>query len=462
VSLRLRTKIQALLRPMSADEIAAAVPRAEHRRPDLKWSIQSVADSLTFGEGTEMIHQAALQQFLWWSLPRRYPEEEWRAAADAAAELLDELGLVHLSAIARSEQTASVLAAWDKGSKAGGTAFHSAHASSGVEPPDTSVLAWGSIMGSDEAAALDMAERALGEAITDGKLVPGGTRWRSIAAAITEDVLTRTLDIPPGQSLAGLITTERVGVWIDSARHDELKEWRTSVANRLLNPITPPSDPVAAVAPFHWLLELAAAPGGVELTQSNYLARAVVLASVERFGWWDWDKAPRSEADVHQLSVVREAATRLRLIRRRGRKLHITALGSRLLANPAELWRDVAGETEDGEDFTRAVTEMVGLRLLRGRVERNELVVEVTHVLSSQGWSSSSGPITPNHVSYAVWGPLRWWRLFSVLDEVESTWERGTGRQLTPHTFALSPDGEQMVLTYLRSRAAGPRQNYYE
>jgi hypothetical protein len=430
---------------MSADEIAAAVPRAEHRRPDLKWSIQSVADSLTFGEGTEMIHQAALQQFLWWSLPRRYPEEEWRAAADAAAELLDELGLVHLSAIARSEQTASVLAAWDKGSKAGGTAFHSAHASSGVEPPDTSVLAWGSIMGSDEAAALDMAERALGEAITDGKLVPGGTRWRSIAAAITEDVLTRTLDIPPGQSLAGLITTERVGVWIDSARHDELKEWRTSVANRLLNPITPPSDPVAAVAPFHWLLELAAAPGGVELTQSNYLARAVVLASVERFGWWDWDKAPRSEADVHQLSVVREAATRLRLIRRRGRKLHITALGSRLLANPAELWRDVAG-----------------LRLLRGRVERNELVVEVTHVLSSQGWSSSSGPITPNHVSYAVWGPLRWWRLFSVLDEVESTWERGTGRQLTPHTFALSPDGEQMVLTYLRSRAAGPRQNYYE
>ncbi len=99
---------------------------------------------------------------------------------------------------------------------------------------------------------------------------------------------------------------------------------------------------------------------------------------------------------------MREAATRLRLIRRRGRKLHITTLGAQLLADPAELWRAVAGETEDGEDFTRAVTEMVGLRLLRGRVERNELVADVTPMLSSQGWSSSNGPITPDHVSYAI------------------------------------------------------------
>jgi hypothetical protein len=444
---------------MSAEEVDAAVNRAEARRPDLKFGVQAMADALTAGEGKEMIHQAGVQQFLWWYLPRRYDQKDWLELADAAAELLDELAMPHLVAIARSEQTAGILAAWAKGSKAGTAAARSAEGSSGVEPPDTPVLAWGSVMGSDEARALDAVERALGDAIADGELMPKGSRWRAVAATITQDVLTRPLEIPPGQSLTGLVTTERLSGWIDAARHPELHEWRSSVANRLLNPIDPPSDPAGAVAPFHWLLELASESGGIELTQSNYLARAVVLAAVERFDWWDWPKAPRSEADVHQLTIVREAATRLRLIRRRGRKLHITTLGSQLLAEPAELWRTVASETEDGEEFTRSVTEMVGLRLLRGRVERNELVADVIPALSSMGWSSSTGPLTPNDVSHAIWAPLRWWRLLSIIDEVESRWDRETHQILSPHTIALRPEGEQMVLAYLRARAAGPRHS---
>jgi len=446
---------------MSAEAVDAAVRRAEGRRPDLEMAVRAMADALTAGEGAEMIHQAALQQFLWWYLPRKYPEEDWAGLADAASELLDELGMAHLANIARSEQTAAVLAAWAKGPEAGAAAFRSAHGSSGVEPPDTPVLAWGSIMGCEEAAALDTVERALGEAVTSGKLVPGAPRWCSTAAAITERVLTRPLDIPPGQSLAGLVTTERVGHWVDSARHPLLGDWRSLVANRLLNSIEPPPDPAAAVAPVHWLLQLAAAPGGAELTQSNYLARATVVDAVERFGWWDWPKAPRSEADVHQLSTVREAAARLRLVRRRGRRLHIAARGSELLAEPAELWRAVASETEDGEEFTRMVTELVGLRLIRGQAERDELVAEIGPILAAQGWSTSNGLITPDDVASAIWRPLRWWRLHSVLDEVESTWEHGTGRRLTPHTVALRPDDEQMVLAYLRSRAAGPRHRIY-
>ena len=39
----------------------------------------------------------------------------------------------------------------------------------------------------------------------------------------------------------------------------------------------------------------------------------------------------------------------------------------------------------------------------------------------------------------------------------KATWEYGTARELTPHTVALTPDGERMVLAYLRSCAAGPR-----
>lgn len=446
---------------MSSHEVDAAVSRAQARRPDLEMAVQTMADALTAGEGKEMIHQAALQQFLWWYLPRRYPEEDWSFLAEGASELLDELGLARLASIARSEQTAKVLAAWATGSRAGAAAFQRAHGSSGVEPPDTPVLAWGSVMGSDEAGALDAVERALGDAVATGELIPGGSRWRATAVTITERVLATPLDIPPGQNLAGLVTTERVGRWIDSARHPALGEWRSSVANRLLNPVEAPPDPAGATAPVRWLLEIAAGPGGAELTQSNYLARATVLSAVERFGWWDWPKAPRSEADVPQLSTVREAAARLRLVRRRGRRLHLTTRGAQLLAEPAALWRAVASQTEDGEDLTGAVAELVGLRLIRGPAEREELVADISPILGAQGWSSAGGPVTSTHISYAIWGPLRWWRLLSALDEDEATWERGTGRLLTPHSIALRPDGERVVLAYLRSRAAGPRHSVY-
>ncbi|MDX6646692.1 MAG: hypothetical protein QOK40_2419, partial [Miltoncostaeaceae bacterium] len=362
--------------------------------------------------------------------------------------------------IARSGRNAAVLAAWAQGPQAGAAALRAALGASGVEPPDTAALAWGQVMGSDEADALEIVERALGDAVAAGTLLPGRPRWRQAAEALTEQVLTRPLDFPPGQTLAGMVTTERVGAWIDSARHPLHREWRSLVANRLLHPVEPPADPAVAVAPLHWLLELAARAGGAELTQSNYLARATVLAAVERFGWWRWSKAPRSESDVHQLGAVRDAATRLRLVRRRGRRLLLTRRGRDLLEEPGRLWAAVAAETEDSEDFTRMLAELVGLRLLQGRVEVDGLRADLTPILAAQGWSTSAGPITPNQLSSAVWRPVGWWRMFGALLEEEPTWEFGTGRRLTPHTLALDPDGERMVLAYLRSRAAGPRARF--
>jgi len=442
---------------VSGEEVDRAVRRIGVRRPDLTMAAEAVAGELTAGEGIAMIHQAALQQYLWWHMPRDHPDDEWEELVEAAAALLDELGLPHLAEVARSATTRSVLAAWAHGRKEGAAAFRSAHARSGVEPPDTALLAWGSVMGVDELRALDAVERALGDAVAAGTLVPGAPRWQAKAAAITDTVLSRPLDLPPGQTLAGLVTTERIGTWIDAARHPVHQEWRSGVANRLLHPIEPPPDTGDAVAPIRWLLELAASPGGMQLTQNNYLARSTVLAAVERFGWWDWEKPPRSEADVHQLSTLRDTANRLRLLRRRGRRLHVTLRGAELLASPQRLWEAMATETEDGDDFTRAVTEVVGLRLLQGRIEQRNLVADIAPILIAQGWSTGGSPVTVSHVSSAVYRPLRWWRLFDAIDEVEATWEYGTARELTPHTIALTPDGERMVLAYLRSRAAGPR-----
>lgn len=74
-------------------------------------------------------------------------------------------------------------------------------------------------------------------------------------------VLSRSLDLPPGQTLAGLVTTERIGTWIDAARHPMHQEWRSAVANGLPHPIETPSNPGDVVAPMRWLLELAAERG---------------------------------------------------------------------------------------------------------------------------------------------------------------------------------------------------------
>jgi hypothetical protein len=168
---------------VSGDEVVRAVRRVEARRPDLTMAAQAVDGGLTAGEGIAMIHQAALQQYLWWYMPRDYPDDEWQGLVEAAAALLDELGLPHLADVPRSAATRTVLAAWAHGHKEGAAAFRSAQAKSGVEPPDTALLAWGSVMGVDEVRALDTVERALGDAVAAGTLVPGAPRWQAKASA---------------------------------------------------------------------------------------------------------------------------------------------------------------------------------------------------------------------------------------------------------------------------------------
>ncbi|MGC8465218.1 MAG: hypothetical protein ACP5O0_04720 [Acidimicrobiales bacterium] len=443
------------------DRIESACNRIQARRPELSETVRIVADVLTAGsEDVEAIHQAALQRFLWYYLPRDYPDSEWEELWEATTLLLAELDLPYLTKIATAELTQEILSAWADDPSKGADAFQKAYSKSGIEPPDTETLQWGAILGADELRAFETVERALSDAIAAGQLVPGARGWRIAAAAVTEKVLTLPLDAPPGQTLANLVTTERVGTWIDLARHPTHQRWRSNVANRLLHPIEPPTSPETAIAPMMWLLELAAAPRGAALTQSHYLARTAVLDAVERFSWWPWEKPPRSEADIHQISLVRNAATRLRLLRRTGQRPLLTARGRELLDDPGRLWTAVATETATGDDFTRAITELIGLRLLQGEVEIATLVADVTPILISQGWSSGGEPVTTNRVSSEVYSPLHWWRLFDALVEVEATREHGTYRELTPHTIVPNSNGERMILAYLRSRAAGPLRHF--
>ena len=138
----------------------------------------------------------------------------------------DELGLPHLAEVASSDAKRKVLAAWADGRKKRAAAFRAAHAKSGVEAPDTALLAWGSVIGVGELRSLEAVERAPGGEIAAGCLVPGAPRWQARAASVTEAVLSRPLDLPPGEILAGLDTTERIGTWTDTTRHPVHHEWR--------------------------------------------------------------------------------------------------------------------------------------------------------------------------------------------------------------------------------------------
>jgi hypothetical protein len=440
------------------DEIELAARRVQSQHPELAGALEVVADTLWPGEGVDDVHQAAVQSFLWWDVPRRHDPGDWDALIEAAALLLAAVGQDRLADIARSQQTTALLEAWSADEAAGRNAFRSAQHASGVEPPDTDVLSWGTVLGPYEADALETAERALGDAVASGELTPGGPRAEPTARRITERILTTPLDLPPGQTHVGLVNTERISHWIELARDPVLSEWRASIANRVLNPIVV-EDPETAAAPVRWLLELCAQPDGVPLSQSGFLPRANVAEAAERFGWWDWPKPPRSEADLHQLVTIRDAARRLRLVRRRARRLITTARGKELLGRPLELWSVVASETEEGGDFPLAITEVAGLRLLHGRSEVHQLAAEIHPVLVAQGWSSEGRSITIHDVASAIYMPIRWWSAFGVLDEEQLRWDRETQHPLRPHSYGLRPDGEAMVLAFLRSRAVRPRHS---
>ena len=109
-------------------------------------------------------------------MPRDYPDDEWHGLVEAAAALLDKLGLPHLAEVASSDATRKVLAAWEDGRKKRAAAFRAAHAKSGVEAPDAALLAWGSVIGVGEFRSLEAVERAPGDEIAAGCLVPGAPR----------------------------------------------------------------------------------------------------------------------------------------------------------------------------------------------------------------------------------------------------------------------------------------------
>lgn len=183
--------------------------------------------------------------------------------------------------------------------------------------------------------------------------------------------------------------------WIRFAWPVELRRMRAAVADLVVMPppLPDPDEIEHATRQLRWLLERCAE--GVTLTQSGYVPPTLVAEGADTFGWWPFDGKPRSEVDVHQFQVLRDMARRLRLVSRRGRRLAATKAGRRILDEPVGLWRAVALGVGSFDEFSRAVGELVALRLLAAPAESVDLEAAVVPGAAARrsppSWSSVYG-----------------------------------------------------------------------
>jgi hypothetical protein len=137
------------------------------------------------GEGPLLLRRYDVQLFAWYTLPRKFLAslEHKREAADALARTLERIGgpAASYAEVCRAPETEELLWAWENEDPAAWRWLRELLERSGLEPPDTDLLAWGQVMGFEEACAREQVATALEQAIEDGLLSPRtpGDRDRS-------------------------------------------------------------------------------------------------------------------------------------------------------------------------------------------------------------------------------------------------------------------------------------------
>jgi hypothetical protein len=419
---------------------------------DLGQLAEGVYESLTWGEGIQVIDQNAVQYFAWYTLPAKWmiPDGDRPKVLRAAAELFDRLDLARYAEVCRSATTAGVHAAFGRSHKAGLEAFRRAEQQSGLDPPNLDDFQWGQIMGMEESSARSRIARSLEEAIVAGRFTPGRRGWKTEAAAVTAEVLDGPHPTMPGQSHRSAILTERLQNWIHGVegRSPILHDLRSRHANRLLHPIPPPEDLDDRMVPVARLLD--GIGDGVTLTSAGYLPTALVAEAFERFGWAEiWIGNPRSEADLVPLLEVHELLRRAGAVRRRGRTERLTSRWQAMRHDTEATWRALA-TVLSGSDWDRAVAEVYTLLLVDGVSAAGALDAGATAALGEYGWSVGGVPPRERDVSYAWWETARPLLALGGFDRESRRSFRNVG---------LSEFGLATLLEHVRAHATGPRSS---
>jgi hypothetical protein len=187
---------------------------------------------------------------------------------------------------------------------------------------------------------------------------------------------------------------------------------------RLREPVDPgmAAPARALLRPLDWLLTEIA--DGLALTAAGYLPPRTVARALDELGWRDELIGPASrEVDAYPVLVLREAATRLGLVRRRGTRLLCTPSGRASLADGRALWTAVAGGLVGPEHSALAVAWEVVLAVLEpgDSVPEEDVRALVQAVVTESGWrvagrrepsESDTGPLF-----FSVLRELRWLEL---------------------------------------------------
>ncbi|MBA3430858.1 MAG: hypothetical protein H0U16_05195 [Actinobacteria bacterium] len=436
-------------------DVDAALETLRSEDPKAAQSADSAVQWLTAGEGFDGVTQYDLQYFLWYTLPKKFlaPVEAQLEVADALGRLLELAGLPRYASISRSVTTQECINAWEKDE--GLADYRRAQKSSGVEPPDTEELSWGTYFGLQENAALHGAAAALEMAILAGDLQPGASGWTKRQKQITRAWLTTSNAAFEGKTPLEAVHAERMEDWL-RGRSDARRSVLETIAPRLVDHVGVPGDAEKSLEPLRWFL--GAAEKEIPLTQKHNLGRAFVQEAAARYDWWDFFHRLTTELEVPYLHELHHFSRRLKLVRRKGRTLLLAPAGKRGLKDIETLWRTVAHGLFVGEDFEQAVAEVLfPLLIAEGEAHTHEIEARIAPILAEQGWSTrdewgSSVPIDERGAARGMW---------DVTKIAVPLGMMAKGGDWRDRSLALTDFGVATGLEGLRARSVAPRRNVF-
>jgi len=441
-----------------------ALAMLERENPDAAGDAKAALAWLTGDEGLGSISLLRLQEFLWYVLPVKWPmtTPAQVGVARALGRVLMLAGLDRYAELCSAADTERIISSYANGHEEGITAYTAAVEASHAPPPDTELLAWGSVMGPRERAAYSACAAAVELAFAAGELVPGERGWRTRRIDLVNRWLTgpESVTQPAGtgdgdyatdpqhaaETWLSQISAERIDAWARGRAGERFRLARGLIP-RLLEPPVIPHDPLPTL---RWLLDHA--DGGLRLTARHYIAPALVSEAVDTFGWRDkLVGALRTELDVFPLHTLRAMAqAEMGAVRRSRTSLVLTRTGRLMAADPAVRWHVGTAALvgpDDGPvpDFCAAVREGALLTMLTtGPASYDELTTVLTDMHLHEGWDSHGG------LASAVRTELynlrhRLWALHLLGDQ---------GSQLT-----LNDAGVSAALSALLARALRPRHH---
>src|SRR4051812_22892616 len=388
-------------------------------------------------DGPLLLRRYDLLLHLWYELPTKVSAslEDKLIRAASLGRFLELTPAAEYAPLCRQPETLELIALWETSDARARRQFRRLLDASGMEPPDTPLLAWGSIMGLEEAQAREDVSYELELALEDGRLVLGAPGFKRRQAELVSAVLSR-------EGRLEAVHAER----LEGSRDDHRSPTRTAMLDRVAEMLDKPPDGEAPALASR-LLERAI--DGIALTQTGALNRALVREVAELRPQW-WDAAlfgpPSREDEIVPLGCLHDLLRDMRLLRRSGRRVVATARARALLGAPVELLDACARSLLAGDTFEAAVAELAAALIVSGEpVDSDRLKGPVHRAILEQGWHSGGEPPSVPAVAGTI-GRLFWG--LEALDLVEGSVRDG---------LRVTPSGRRALLIGLRARALGPR-----